>query len=94
MKALQRVAWSLIILGFGVCRAKVEEPDTQAKKMSEKDSYPNARVDVRWKRMLSWWTCEWTWDETVLGKKEEEKVIARVRTQEPLKKAASGRTHF
>ena len=88
LKALQ------LILGFGVCRAKVEEPDIQAQKMSEKDSYPNSRVDVRWKGMLTWWTCEWTWDETVLGKEEKEKVTARVRTQEPLKKAASGRTHL
>ena len=61
VKALQRAVWSLIFLVFGVCRAKVEEPEIQAQKMSEKDFYPNHRVDVRWKGMLSWITCEWKW---------------------------------
>ena len=40
MKALQRVVWGLIFLVFGVRMAKVEEPEIQAQKMSEKDLHP------------------------------------------------------
>ena len=40
MKALQRVLWSLIFLGFGVHLVKAEEQGSQVqKRMSEKDFY-------------------------------------------------------
>ena len=73
MKALQRVAWSLIFLVFGVHMVNAEEQGSQAQKMSEKDHYPIPRVDLRWKRMLYWGTCEWKWDERVFCKEEKEK---------------------
>ena len=73
MKALQRAAWSMIFLLFGVRMATAEEPEIQAQKMSEKDLYPIHQVDLPWKRMHSWGTCEWKWDERVLRKEYKEK---------------------
>ena len=72
-KVFQRVVWSLIFLVFGVCRAKAEELEIHAQKMREKYFYPNRRVDIRWKRMLSWRNCAWKGDVGVLGKEEKRK---------------------
>ena len=61
MKALQRVVWSLIFLGFGVHVVKAEEQGSQVKQsMSEKDFHQIRQVDVPWmrKKMLQWDTCE------------------------------------
>ena len=60
LKALQRVIWSLIFLGFGVHLAKAEEQGSQVKQRIEKDLGQMPRgVEVRWKRMHS---CEnWEW---------------------------------
>ena len=73
MKALQRAVCSLIFLVFGVRMAKVEEPEIQAQKMSEKDLYLISRVDVRWKRMPSQATCEWKWMREFFAEEEKEK---------------------
>ena len=82
MKALQRVVWSLIFFMF-VRMVKAEEQGIQAQKSSEQDLYPIPQVDLRWKRVHSWGTCEWKWDERVLRKEEKEKKreTIRVRTQ-------------
>ena len=89
VKASQRVVWSLIFIVFGVRLVKVEEQEIQAQKMSEKDFYPIPRVDVRWKRMLSWEACNWKGDEReFFAKKKKKRETARVRTQGPLKKTA------
>ena len=43
MKAIQRVVWSLIFLGFGVYLVKAEEQGSQVKqRMSEKDLLSNS----------------------------------------------------
>ena len=52
-------------------------------KGSKKDLCPIPRVDVRWKRMLYWGTCEWKWNERVFCTKKKRET-ARVRTQGPL----------
>ena len=53
MKALQRVVWSLIFLGFGAHLVNAEEQGSQVQqRMSEKDLYQILHVDSRRKRML------------------------------------------
>ena len=42
--------------------------EIQAQKMN-----PVPGVDVRWKRMLSWGTCAWKWDEGALCKEKEKR---------------------
>ena len=69
MKALQRAAWSLIFLVFGVRMAKAEAGNSRA----EKDLYQIPEVDLRWKRMHSLGTREWKWNERALRKEEKEK---------------------
>ena len=47
MKALQRIVWSLIFLGFGVRLVKAEEQGSQVlQRMSEKDFYQIHQGDV------------------------------------------------
>ena len=71
MKVLRRVVWSLIFPVFGVCRAKAEEQGSQAQKMGEKDLRPELMSDGRGCSLGG--TCEWKWDERVLGTEEKEK---------------------
>ena len=87
-KALQRVVWSLIFLGFGVHLVNAEEQGSQVQQnMSENDFYQIPQVDVPWrKRMLHWATCEGEKVEGTYCKKEIE--TARVWTQGPLKETA------
>ena len=68
-----------------------EEQGIQVPQKIEKDLYPIPRVDVRWKRMLHWETCEWKWEEGVFCKEEKEqrnsqgKKTAKVVTSVPLR---------
>ena len=74
LKALQRVIWSLIFLGFGVHLAKAEEQGSQVKQRIEKDLGQMPRgVEVRWKRMHSCENWEWKWDARGSCKEQEEK---------------------
>ena len=65
MKALQRVLWSLIFLGFGVHMVNAEEQGIQVRQMNGKELYPNHRVenDSRRRRMRTFELDEWSLDE-------------------------------
>ena len=53
MKALQRVVWSLIFLGFGVHLVNVEEQGIQVQqRVSEKNLYQTLQVDFPRMKML------------------------------------------
>ena len=75
VKALQRVVWSLIILGFGVRLVNAEVQGSQVQqRMSEKDLHQTLQVDVPWrKKMLHWRTSEVVKVEGTLGKKGKDK---------------------
>ena len=75
-KALQRVVWSLIFLGFGVHLVNAQEQGSQVQqRMSQKDLYQVPQVEVPWMRKKTWqWeTCERGEVEETLGKKNREK---------------------
>ena len=86
MNALQRVLWSLIFLVLGVCMAKAEESEIQARKMSEKDLYPIHQVDFRWKH--SWDIVNGDGMREFFAKGIKKRETARVRTQEPFREEA------
>ena len=74
MKALQRVVWSLIFLVFGVHMVNAEEQGIQVQQRIETDLGEIPRgVEVRWKKMVDWGTCECKWDERAFCKEEKEK---------------------
>ena len=63
MKALQRVLWSVIFLGFGV---NAEEQGIQVRQMNGKELYPNHRVENDSRRR---WMRTFELDEWSLGEK-------------------------
>ena len=73
MKALHRAVWSFIFVVHGVHMGKTEEQGVQVQQRTEKDLGQIARgVDVRWKKMPHWVTCEWKWDERAFCEEEIE----------------------
>ena len=82
IKALQRVLWSLIFLGFGVHMVNTEEQGIQVRQMSEKELYPIHRVedDSRWRRMQTLNLMNGVWMKRPFGKVKKRET-ARERTK-------------
>ena len=74
MKALQRVVWRWIFLGFGLHLVNAGEQEVMQQRMSEKGLHQIPQVDFPWKRMLRWGTCEGKRiEETFFFKKNKKK---------------------